>query len=570
MNRQQLAQALDAFIADKVLQVAALSGDWGVGKTYFWRHEYAKKLDLGEAFNGHCYASLFGADSLDETRGRIAAGMKLAKSRKAIAERYTKQVRELLIPRQLPGKSIGMLELFDKWHKGELASLASEASYWFVRDAIVCLDDIERKGSALDPVALFGLVDELRERDCKVVMLLNRSQLAYEDDAVKRYWEKVVDIDLSLAPDIATNVAIVCNEVKLPPLVQDAATDLFSKVGCRNMRIQGRAAGVLAAIADELKTVSDQAKQYIARHSALLAWALLNPSQTFDTNMIIGSGEAKMWFALIDQAENDERVSEIEREWARVLEQTGYRPAAFDEHLIRYIQTGYLDRLVFAAALAEFDNQLTYANLEDQLNQTVFSYQNDFTMTREEYIDRVSVALREGMDGLTVFQFDQGLQALIRAGQNVTALCGDYIRARGEHLQAVAEADERDRQPETQLLSDEIHRRHADYLGRRYTIDQVADSLRGGDGWTRSQVEFLAAQPAAHYVTWIQSNPPDLGYKMRAIHRLGGGNAGPEFEAASRLEEALRQLADQSEFNAERVRTLFGIDTRANGGEPDT
>ena len=86
MNRQELTQALNAFLADDVLQVASLSGGWGVGKTYFWRH-YAGDLKLDERFTGHCYASLFGADSINEIRGRITAGMELARDRKLIVKR---------------------------------------------------------------------------------------------------------------------------------------------------------------------------------------------------------------------------------------------------------------------------------------------------------------------------------------------------------------------------------------------------------------------------------------------------------------------------------------------------
>lgn len=566
MNRQELKKALDEFLADKVLQVASLSGSWGVGKTYFWRH-YAAKLELDERFNGHCYASLFGADSIDEIRARIAAGMELVRDRKSLANRYAGQVGKLLIPRQLPGKALNVLQLYDKWRKGELAGLASETSYWFVRDAVVCLDDVERLGMTLDNGSLFGIVDELRERGCKVVLLLNRNKLEIDTRKLKNYWEKVVDIDLALEPDVQSNVGIVFEAMELPESHVNEATDLFQRVDCRNIRIHRRAAGVLAAVQVEIADLSDLAQRHVAKNASLLVWALLNPDQSFDENMIIRSGDTLMWFALMDRAEEDARISEAEKEWAAVMDATAYSPAVFDSYLSRYIQTGYLDRSGLRTSLEEFDQRLAQADIEDRLLSSVFSYQNDFTMSQDHYVGSVTAALRDGLEQLSVFQYDQGLSALRRLGQDVAPLCQEFINARGEHLEAVARAEGRDRMPETPALKEEIFRREAAYRSTRFTIDEVAEALRGGDGWSRSQTEFLAAQSVTDYVDWIRSTPPELGRKIRAIQRLGGGNAGPEFEAVSRLENALREIARESDFNADRVRILFNIDINRGDGE---
>ncbi len=495
--------------------------------------------------------------------------MELVRDRKLIVSRYAGRAGKMLVPRQLPGKALNLIELYDKWRKGELASLASDASYWFVRDAIVCLDDIERIGGSFDIVSLFGIVDELRERGCKVVLLLNRDNLSGESDTLRQYWEKVVDIDLALAPEVQSNIDIVFEAMDLPDSYRGAALDLFQRVDCRNIRIHRRAAGVLVAAREALSVVSDAAQLEVVRHASLLVWAILNPDQSFDQDMIIGSGEALMWFALMDRAEEDVRVSEMEKAWAAVMEKTGYSPAIFDSFLINYIQTGLLDRSGFRGAIQKFDQDLANAHSEDRLVSAIFSYQNDFTLSRDQYVEQVTTALREGLEHLSVFQYDQGLQALLRANQVVDDLCRDFVRARSDHLEAVARAEGRDRLPETPAFQEEIRRREAAYRSIHFTIDEVADALRGGDGWSSSQTDFLGSQSVADYVAWIRSTPPDLGRKIRAIQGLAGGNAGSETEAVSRLENALRQIAREDEFNAERVRTLFNVEIDEGDAEDD-
>src|SRR4030081_1415024 len=59
-----------------------------------------------------------------------------------------------------------------------LAEMAQSSTFLMVRDQIICIDDIERKGKDLRAIDILGLVSMLAEqRNCKVVIIMNDDQL---------------------------------------------------------------------------------------------------------------------------------------------------------------------------------------------------------------------------------------------------------------------------------------------------------------------------------------------------------------------------------------------------------
>jgi len=52
-----IKESIIGFLQNKNLKVLAIRGDWGVGKTYFWREKIIKKIAIGQEF--YSYVSLF-------------------------------------------------------------------------------------------------------------------------------------------------------------------------------------------------------------------------------------------------------------------------------------------------------------------------------------------------------------------------------------------------------------------------------------------------------------------------------------------------------------------------------
>src|ERR1019366_9505397 len=85
-------------------------------------------------------------------------------------------------------------------------------SFMMIRDQIVCIDDLERRGQKLDVGDVLGLISFLREqRGCKVILILNDEELKLTDEQKARfegYLEKVIDVSLVYEPTSQESVDI--------------------------------------------------------------------------------------------------------------------------------------------------------------------------------------------------------------------------------------------------------------------------------------------------------------------------------------------------------------------------
>lgn len=187
------------FLQSPVPEVLCIKGKWGVGKTFAWQ-QFLKEASLAGSLGlGHyAYISLFGLSSLDALRnailensvatGQIAGGPSL--------EAYEFFVRGTGV---LAGKAAQFSALLGKRDAGDALA---RALFLSVKKRIICIDDLERAGSALELRDVLGLASMLKEeRQCKVVLLLNDEQLTEENKTdFNRLLEKVVDVSLVFDP----------------------------------------------------------------------------------------------------------------------------------------------------------------------------------------------------------------------------------------------------------------------------------------------------------------------------------------------------------------------------------
>src|SRR5262249_24117534 len=97
-----------------------------------------------------------------------------------------------------------------------------------IRNQIVCIDDLERRGT-ITVKDILGLVSYLREqRACKLVLLLNQSKLDEESTKdFNDYFEKVIDTKVVFAPSSEEAVAIAIDgKDDLSRLIADHAKRL--------------------------------------------------------------------------------------------------------------------------------------------------------------------------------------------------------------------------------------------------------------------------------------------------------------------------------------------------------
>lgn len=178
MSITLIESELRRFLASEEPEVACISGRWGVGKTYAWNRYLKDALAANTvALGRYAYVSLFGVNSLDELKFSIfensapifeisiGADMQITSSTKVAAAKQMGK-KALGAAKQLPGV------------KSYLGDLGPMLGFSLVKNAIVCVDDIERRGSNLNIREVLGLVSNLKERKrCKVILILNDEAL---------------------------------------------------------------------------------------------------------------------------------------------------------------------------------------------------------------------------------------------------------------------------------------------------------------------------------------------------------------------------------------------------------
>lgn len=154
-----------------------ITGEWGVGKTYFWKNTLEDIINakLGEQFE-HAYieakyVSLYGVENIEEAREIIA--------RKILSSGD-------FDPTKLDWKEAGKTSLtFTIKKLVETTGMSTSSSTQgfknivSLKNAVICLDDVERSG--MSPDKLLSLINYLLENEnIKVIILANEENILEE------------------------------------------------------------------------------------------------------------------------------------------------------------------------------------------------------------------------------------------------------------------------------------------------------------------------------------------------------------------------------------------------------
>lgn len=162
----------------------AITGSWGVGKTFFW-NKFRKNYQLKKKY---VYVSLFGLESLSDLKTHIYSHIENNSS-------------AIEIPRWIRGlPSILKDTKISQFGISSSAKIFDSLMFNQVKDAIICFDDFERMSNKLDIKDVMGLANQLKlERNCQVVLILDESKTENENKKkYAEYKEKLVDAEIKI------------------------------------------------------------------------------------------------------------------------------------------------------------------------------------------------------------------------------------------------------------------------------------------------------------------------------------------------------------------------------------
>lgn len=261
-------QIIAAFLQCKSAEVLAISGGWGTGKTFMWNDTLQKTGDRGEVGKPiYSYVSLFGISSIDALKlaiyeaGEFTPGASKRSEKSALGR----------FKRRIPG--------FGKYLPyAPAATLAKNLEPLFfqaVKQQIVCIDDIERRGAGLSMNEILGLVTYLKEqRSCNVALILNTDALGQDQKAYSEQIEKVVDLEIKIAPS-----PLEASQIALD---FESSTDLListysQQLGIKNVRVIRKIRKLVTAAALHLSNYHPRVLDQAVKTLTLVGWVQYEP-----------------------------------------------------------------------------------------------------------------------------------------------------------------------------------------------------------------------------------------------------------------------------------------------------
>jgi hypothetical protein len=263
------------FLRSEDSEVLCITGKWGVGKTYTWQTELDKaRAAQSVGLKRYSYVSLFGINSLEGLKLSLFENLEFLDAPPASRLQQAVQTAKSLVPLAKTGSDLASGLPYIGGALAKVGPLYFSA----VRNQIICIDDLERRGSGLSVKDVFGLISFLREqRGCKIVLLLNADALEGEGKAeFETYFEKVVDARLVFVPTAAEAIAIA--------LRKDDTTSNLLRQNCEtlsisNIRVIKKIERLARQIEPLLKEFAPEITASALKSLTLFGWSKFQPDE---------------------------------------------------------------------------------------------------------------------------------------------------------------------------------------------------------------------------------------------------------------------------------------------------
>lgn len=555
MSVQVIKDQIFQFLRSSQPEVMAIKGEWGVGKTFSWKKFLKEACDKNILnVERYSYVSLFGINSLDafkytifenvikkEIIGTDASLETLKSNASSLIESFGRQSYNLF-------KGAPIVKSF---------SPAIEAiSFLSVNKTLICIDDLERKGNNLEIKDVLGLVSLLKEqKKCKVVLLFNDGEGGLED--YRKYSEKVIDIELTFAPDPKECAEIAYSE-KTPNFSR--LRELTTNLGIRNIRILKkieRLAILALPLVEEFEPeISDQ----VLRSLVLYSWSYFSSNSNDEIpplEFIVSKGYTSLGIG-------DEQVSDQQKKWLTTLQAYNYQLTdELDILLLEAVKTGYFIEEEFKGKAANTNQNVIASKSEDSFSSAWWLYHDTFNDNADDVINCLYNSFKENCKHITPSNLNGTVSLFRELGEDERAseIIDIYIENRREETELF-------NIEENNFFGDIKDQEIIDKFNSIYnqtvtseTAKQVLDRIAGKNGWHQSDEVVLANTSVDDYYNLFKTESGrHLSSFITTCLRFGQSRnaSNQQKEIMSKATEALRRIATESEINKRRVKK-FGI-----------
>jgi hypothetical protein len=560
MSLAQIETVIQNFVSDKHNDLLVIKGGWGVGKTYFWqkliKEAQEKKL---VSKDWYAYVTLFGVNDLEELKTSILVEVQNGQPDSAVDKilQITSNAKKAAI-------ALETLPSLQKYTGG----LVKRLVFMDVRNSLICIDDIERRGDKLSIKDVMGLASFLKEqRNCKIVLILNEDGLQVKEaDDFRRHSEKIIDIELYFSP--TSEEAYSYAFPKEYPYYE-FIRDKCSRLNIRNIRILQRVKRFIDGLLPLINGLEMAAIEEVLSSIILYVWCFYDKDNEIPPLSFIKS-QTSLYFILHKKDEDPKN-----KIWVEKLISYGYSHTDdVDRILMSLVEKGYVDSDAFSSELMN-KNYIARVKQSEYAHSNAWKLLHDsFDDNEEEFVQALLSTFRSNLNNLNLSYLQGDINILRDLGRDeiIDDLINEYFDVHEGNIRAM----DRNFYPYMDIVKDQrvIDRMHQIWnsVGDKETLEEALQKivLRKG-GWEIEEAEVLRKSKAEDFYKLFKSVKSDtLNYYIRASLEF------EQFERSKKeqgepftsVTEALRKIASESRINAVRISSRYGIKTDADPAQP--
>lgn len=386
-----IENALRSFISSREGGAIVLQGKWGLGKTYFWRQRIMKAFLADKRVPKHrkhySYVSMFGVESLADLKAAVFQAANefdsdfLASRWRYFTPRWLWWKLKLILPHALDNAAIPYV-------REGLAKTYNALTFFAIRDRLICLDDLERRGSGLQLLDLLGLISQLAEqRACRVVVILNTGALSKEDQAIwDKHKEKVFLGEMTYSPSVTECIDLGLEEAK-GERWHSLARDCLQQLDVSNIRIVHRAKRSIykALAAVEGRQLRTETVDRIVRVLVMLEYAHSGKAEGAPPiDLVLRTGPFD--YALFRRG--DEERSDEEERWLELISNYNvFFGDNLDIALAKMVRIGFPDPAEIRGAIESFEEQTQAQADKEAWHEAWRLYHDTFAENTDELLD---------------------------------------------------------------------------------------------------------------------------------------------------------------------------------------
>jgi hypothetical protein len=518
MSLKDVSVAVKNFLKSDQPQAIAISGEWGSGKTYFWG-EVIKEASNAGAFKKYSYVSLFGINNLvdlkatlfdnalsaEDVRDGTSSSTWVKNAKEAFdaidAYRLEDSKKPLLWLTKWIWKIFSpLLPALSAW-----GGVAKSLSFMAVKNYVICLDDVERKGAGLTLKEVLGLISLLKEqKGCRVAVIFNDDVLDEKDD-FKTSKEKVFDAEIVFSPSAKECAKLVFDDQWEH---SHEVIDKVVRLGVKNIRVLQRIRRVIETLLPYVKGKDMALTKQLIHSSILLTWCYSSRGKDVPLYEIVKNVSMSTWRKR-DEMSDEQKVAE------KVLSGYEYRTSdAFDLSICQFLEDGFVEEDSFIGVVGSSQEKALQNNHSGSFTDAWMMFFNTFDDNEDALVDVLRERFLSGSKWINIGDAMATVKLMrdLEREDIADELMGHWIEMAKQSNKGLLKITELHHQ----LFGDNVDEKFKEAINSSHRQDTalptLGDTIRHmteSNGFSPDQIEFLARASSDDYYHFFKSIKAD-------------------------------------------------------------